>query len=222
MLKRTSLLLLTLSFCLSSYAQGTFNYGAYFSIGTSGLNPGNSNITYDSKLYIGGGATASYMFNSIIGLEVDAGIGISNATSTGSEFVGKNVFNQDVFEDFNDSYTFGYIKIPTLVKISLGNESFKFNISAGPSSNFNVLALQSREYEDQNYEDDNGYSQQTISNAETFIPSAVGGIGLQAKSNDSNWYFINFRYETSLSNVAKIDDSEPNLTSYSISLGYLF
>lgn len=209
--------------CTTGYGQGDFNYGAHFSIGTTQLSDqDNNNIQYSSKLYVGGGATASYMFNSLIGLQVEAGFGINNGASNGEEVVGKTIFNQDILEEFNDDYTLGYIKIPILAKLSLGNESFKFNVLGGASSNFNFIALKSRSYKDQNYDDDNGYSQQTMNEAETFVPSIVGGIGLQARSQESSWYFIDFRYESSLNSVTKIDNTSPSLNSYTISLGYLF
>ncbi len=224
MIMRSKLLyptLLALSIVSHAFSQQGFKIGANFSIGVSSLEL-NNDYSFTSKLHYGFGGTGSYMFNDLIGLQVDARASFENSVASGKIEVGKTIFNEPIYEEFEDKYTFGYVDVPVKVKASLGNESFRFNVFGGVSSRFNILAVQSRQFSDDDYNDDNGFENQQISTAETFVPSVVGGVGLQAKANDSNWYTIDFNYEKGLDKIATIDNADMTWSSYYLTIGYLF
>lgn len=190
--------------------------GSRFTLGQSEIMGGD----FENKqagLLIGIGGSADYQFNKIFGLMGDAML-IKKGVALKGTSSGPLIGNQA----YTDKFHFYQAEFPIMAKLRIGSEKFAFRAFAGPSFAFNLMSLQSRIYENQNYNEDNGYENRTLQSINIMDKSLVGGLGIEIAGTGREMFFADLRSSQSLSPIGKIDDKDVFLRHFNVSLGCVF
>ena len=198
-----------------------FHYGARVGLG-EGIIDVNGKSTENSKLAMMIGGTSVYQFNRFFGLSADFLLtskgGKLSGTTQQADFFG----NQREYK-YEDNFNVYSGELPVMFKMNLPlGEDISIRSYAGPSMQFLLLGVQSREYEDPNFNNENGYNGQKMSSLKTVEYGFVYGAGLEVLAKDSRTFFLDFRVNQSLSELGKIDNEKAKSSYYMISIGYLF
>ena len=198
-----------------------FHYGVRFGLGESTLNLKNV-TTQTSKLLISGGIATNYQFNRFLGANVDflftsKGGKISGVTKT------TNIFGSEQSYNYNDTYNLYYAELPITGKLSVPlSEDFFVKVFAGPSFNFKLIATETREYNDKDFNNEYGYQNQKIETLETMEHSFIYGAGIDVTSKDNRIFFLDFRKNNSLNPIGTINNYSAKSEYFVISAGYVF
>jgi len=195
-----------------------FHYGAKAGIGESNFTGGGlTDVT--GRLLVMGGFSASYNFNSNFGIAAEF-----LGTSKGSNNNGKTFVAGPLGGGTDYAYTDRYrtidIEIPLLPRFTIGRDGFYFQAFAGPAINFNVFGVTSRTYEDENYNTNNGYAEQPMSNLNTSSLSAVYGVGLLVLAPNYQLFSVDVRFNQGLSSFGTFNGQEAKHSYFAISVGY--
>lgn len=213
-------LLLILAFAYKSAAQNNeLKLGSRFTIGQSELT-GDDFSGKQSGLLIGIGGTADYHFNKWFGIMGDAMLMRKGFQIKGSE-AGGLFGNPDQYK-YTDRYAFYQAEFPVMAKIRLGNDKFGFRVFAGPSLGFNLLTLQSREYDDLNYNDNNGFMGRSVKDINILDKSLHYGLGIEILNAGNQLFFADIRSCNNLSSIGYISNKAILMNHFCVSLGYLF
>lgn len=211
-----SLVVLVLMIAFFGKAQG-LKIGTRISLGQSNFAGHLLNST--GRLYAGFGASADYQFNHWFGIASDAMLLKKGAYEVGtyqSNDVLKSKYN------YTENYKFFQAELPVMAKLRIGSEHFAFKAFAGPCIAFNLASVSTRTYDNQSYNNDNGYVNKPLESMNVFEESIIYGIGLEVKSNRNEVLFLDFRNNNGISPIGKINGQ--NLyTKYSVlSIGWMF
>lgn len=216
-------LLATLIFVIltaSTFAQDKgFYYGTRFSLGESDLSGGNLAST-TGKLFWQAGAASAYQFTENIGLTADFLISGKGTKNSGTHTSASVLGNTERKYDEKISLLTG--DVPITLKLSANVEKLYFKAYAGPNINFQLAALHTIQYEDENYNEDNGFENADVSkNFETMTVGMLFGAGVDVKAGDGRIFFLDFRYSPS-STVGTWGSQDLNSNFIGLSTGYLF
>ena len=92
----------------------------------------------------------------------------------------------------------------------------------GPSINFKVLGTEERLFEDDNFNDRNGYSNRSLEDLETVDYSYFYSLGVKIIGNDDRSYLLDFRLNQALGAAVEINNTEVENSYFLISAGCLF
>ncbi len=197
-----------------------FRLGGRIGIGESKLRgTGLSDMT--QRLAISGGLAANYQFDNVFSLNTDFLLSSLGAKSSGITKY-RDLLGSEYQFSYNDRYDFLFAEIPVTAQLQARSGSFFIRGYIGPSVSFKLLALESREYNSENYDMENGYRARNISDANNVSYSMVYGFGLGAYNSENKIYFLDVRLNTGLSPVAKIQSITNYINYYTISAGYYF
>lgn len=221
------LCLALLSIGVSAHAQSElqgFHYGAKAGIGESTFkSTGLTDIT--GRLLVMGGFTASYHFNSYFGLSAEflaTSKASNNRDKTFEPNSGGPIIGGGGGTDYyyTDRFRTIDIEIPILPRLTIGKNGFYFQAFAGPSINFNVLGVTLRTYEDQNYNANNGYAEQQMTNLATSSFSAVYGMGVLVMAPNAQLFSVDFRINQGITPFGTFNGQDANHRYFAISVGY--
>lgn len=223
--KVTTILAFTLSFVflttLKTEAQEKgFHYGARFGIGESNLNI-EGITTEKGKLALSGGAATSYQFGEIFGITADFLFTSKGATAEGTTQE-ETLFGTQTYK-YTDKYNLFYAELPITGKLSIPiGDDFFLKAYSGPSMNFNLLALESRIYDNTDYHQDNGYFDREMKDLETIEYALIYGVGVDIISKDDRIFFLDVRSSGALTPVGNINGRSAKSNYFLISAGYMF
>lgn len=202
---------------MNAQTGGKFGYGTKFGIGQSNLRVGG----YDpeSNLMFTVGMATSYKFTDHLGVSLDV-----MGTSKGAKIRGTEPGGIGYPEHkYTDKYNFVDIEIPVMVKAYLGGEKLSFNFMFGGAINFNLLALESRTFDDGDWNNQYGTDPKQMPGIKTTNKALTFGLGATAKSGENNFYFIELRSTLGLnSSLGTIKGANAYHNALHINLGYLF
>lgn len=211
----------TFFLALASFGQVThgFHYGVRLGIGESYLRINNTE-GLDTKLLLSGGLSANYQFNRFLGLSADFLI-----TGKGGQRYGTTIENTTLgrrYYDYTETYRLNYVEIPLMAKLSipLGGE-FAIHAYTGPSLNFFFSGWQDREYNNNDYNAQNGYYNQEITTMYSADGGWVLGAGVDINTGKGNTYILDFRTSLGSSPAGRINNNYATNSHYMISLAYL-
>lgn len=202
-------------------AQSTgFHYGARFGLGESKVNLENTSAT-NGKLALSLGAATTYRFNDYLGLNADFLFTSKGGTMNGA--VTESVLGVQRTYTYEDRFNLFYAELPVTGQLRLPlSDDFALKAFVGPSVNFKLLALQSRQYDDDDYDRNNGYSDREMDRVETMEYTLVYGAGIEVQGQDSRTFFIDFRRNDALDGIGFINNQRALSKYFLISAGYLF
>jgi hypothetical protein len=220
-MKKILMFAFLLSLAASSLAQDKgFYYGTRVSLGESDLKGGQLDNTTGKLFWQVGGATA-YQFHKNIGVTADfllSGKGTKNTdevTTSGGIF-GTNTYSYD------EKISLLTGDVPIALKLSLKVEKMYFKIYGGPSVNFQFVGFHTKEYDDENYNDRNGFDNTELEDLETMNLGWVYGAGVDVEAGDGRLFFLDFRLGNSPRAIATINGKGVRNTYLGLSAGYLF
>lgn len=204
------------------YAQEKgFRYGGRIGLG-EGIIHLNGETTESSKLALSIGGTSVYQFNRFLGLSADFILTSKGGKSMGIT-QGFDFFGASREYKYQENFNIFSGEIPLMFKFNIPlGEDISIRSYIGPSMQFQFLGLQSRTYEDPNFNSENGYIDQKISSLETVEYGMIYGAGLEVKALDSRVFFLDFRMNKSISTLGMINDEKAKSSYYMVSVGYLF
>lgn len=212
-MKKLVVTLAAFSFIFAAHAQKGFYYGGLLGIGQSSFR--NSSIDNQSNmLLLSGGVTASYHFNSYVGLSVNGLVTSKGTKATGT--VPATLFNPA--EDYEIKYNLLYAEIPLLVKLRYGKDGFYGKLFGGPSFNFNLNGTYDIDYKNSTNKDMTG---QKINNLNVMETSLLYGAGIEVHTDNAGLYSLEFRINEGMSSIAKSNNNNDIYTRYfAICLGW--
>jgi len=200
---------------------GEFKYGTRIGLGESQLN--FTNISGESnKLALSIGITSAYQFNKILGVSADFLFTSKGGKRDGIETTSNSLgFNQEY--EFEDKYRLFYAELPLALTLRVPlKDNFYLRGFAGPSINFKLFATESRLYEDESFNEKNGYSNRSIEALETVDYSYFYGIGVEIIGSDERSYLLDFRLSEPLGSAGEIGNVQVENSYFLISAGCLF
>lgn len=224
-MKKLSKLLIVLScgifFTQNSFGQITdgFHYGIRVGIGESNLKINNT-AGLDSKLLLTGGLSANYQFNRFLGLSADFLVtgkgGVRYGTTRVNTAIGSRYY------DYTETYRLNYVDIPLMLKLSLplGGE-FSIRAYTGPSINFFFSGWENRVYDENDYNQDNGYYNREITTMNVADGGWVFGAGIDINTQNGNTYILDLRSSIGSSPAGRINSNYAYNSYYMISVAYL-
>ncbi|MCT4560913.1 MAG: PorT family protein [Crocinitomicaceae bacterium] len=214
----TSFLLLFASNSQSQITDG-FHYGIRLGIGESYLFVNNTN-GLDSRLLLSGGLSANYQFNRFLGLSTDFLVTGKGGKRYGSTRVNTTLGARDYA--YTDSYRLNYVEIPLMLKLSLplGGE-FALHAYTGPSLNFFFSGWQNRVYDNNDYNESNGFYNREVNTMNAADGSWVLGAGIDINTDNGDTYILDFRSSIGASPAGRLYSNYATNTYYMISVAYL-
>jgi hypothetical protein len=203
---------------LCSAQSAGFRYGVRFGIGQANISgAGIGNQT--GKLALNAGLTSSFQFNKHLGLNADflfvsKGSRASGTTSTGGLFPSNY--------KYEESYKLYYFEIPVMAKLSIGFSNLHLKAFAGPSINFNLKGTQTRTYEDQNFNNNSGFSDRKIPGLQLMEFAGVAGAGFDVEMGNKQILFLDARYNWALNSFGVINGNNAYNNYFSVGVGYLY
>ncbi len=198
-----------------------FYVGSRFGIGESTLDFKDA-TRERSKLLIAGGISTAFQFNRFVGVTSDF-MFVSKGGKYNGQIVAPDFFGQDRVYTYHDQYDIYSAEIPLALKLTfpVGN-NFAFKAYGGPSFQFQLLGAETRNYDDPDFHNDNGYSHRKLNDLQTMETGLVYGLGFEVNSVQDQTFFLDFRLNQSLSNMGLIQSQEVKSSYYMLSIGYLF
>jgi hypothetical protein len=208
-----------LSFAGSVSAQNTgFKYGARFGIGQASISDaGIENQT--GKLSLNAGLTSAYHFTNYFGLTTDILFVSKGSRATGSET--ESGFFGSTSYTFEERYKLYYVEIPVMAKASVGNETFRFKIFAGPSVNFNVSGSHTRIFNDPDYDQDHGFTDRSITGIKLLEFAGVVGAGFEVMAGN-DIFFIDIRNSAAFNSFGLINNKNAYNNYFAVGVGYMY
>lgn len=201
-------------------SENGFRLGARFGLGEGKIK---SDALKDTRgrLMVSGGIASSYRFNKLLSLNADfllTSIGVKTSGYTRSS----NILGQQREYVYDDRFDFLLAELPVTAQLTARSGNFFMKGYAGPSVNFNLIAVETREYDDNNYNTEYGYRSRQLQDVNTVSYSVVYGIGLGAYDRENRIYFLDFRLSNGISPGLKIGGQNTYYNYYCVSAGYYF
>lgn len=197
-----------------------FHIGGRFGLGEASIvSQGLRNVS--PKLAISGGVASNYQFNKYIGLNVDLLLSSLGARNQDAE-ARSDLWGGTVKYAYKERFDLLYAEVPLTGQLNIWFGDFFIRGYAGPGLNFKLLAMQTREYEDPDFNDQNGYTGKDIYETNNISSSMIYGLGIGAADKEDRIFFLDFRLNRSMSSLGKINSNTAFSNYYCISAGYLF
>jgi hypothetical protein len=191
--------------------------GASLSIGTSQLN-GDGIANAKNKLSWSLGGQAQYNLGKYFAL--NSGIIFQNkgGKAKGTETAG---IIQKKYE-FEETYNLYDAQVPLHLQANIPLGNLKLLVFAGPDLNFNLMGLESRVYEDDGYNEQNGFENAAMSNLEVFNLGLTYGVGLSASTSAGDEYFLRVGITNGMQPIGLLNANDAKANLGQITLGYIF
>ncbi|NNC83344.1 MAG: PorT family protein [Flavobacteriales bacterium] len=204
----------------SFHAQsGEFHVGARYAMGVSDIVSDGLDET-TGKLAFNAGFAGLYELSNSLALGVDILGSWKGAKESGDEYAGDDVFGNPVYRDYKGKYKFIDLEVPLMASYRFLEGNFQIGVLAGVATNFNLVALQSRTYDNENYNEDNGFENAKLNNMEAAHFSHVLGLGFHVGSEDEQRFFFEVRNIGGLSDFGTIDSQGAQHNRIELGIGY--
>ncbi len=209
--------------CGSLFAQNKFTAGGRIGIGLSTLPELNesSNIAHFAF-----GGSFNYSFMPFIGISADALLLTTGGGYKGSTMIeDPQGFTND--EPYEGEIRFTTLSIPLYPQLSLGNEDFRILLNGGIATNFNLFASESRNYEnDENNENVDDLIKDILDDYRFVSFATVYGVGARFKLSEEEFLQVDVRASMELNDLYTTKNNEIPTTFkrnlYTLSVTYFF
>lgn len=216
-------LLWFISVLFSVYAQAQpmngFHAGARFAIGESTITGSGLNVR--PKLAVAAGVASNYQFNRYLSLNADFLLALTGAQFSGSTKL-QGFFGTEQHYNYMEQYDLVNVEVPVSGQVGYWFGNFLVKAMAGPAVNFNLLALQSRAYEDTDYNNNYGYINSRLDNMNNVSFQMMYGVGAGALARNGQLYTLDLRINTGLSPIGVINNSNVYAYYYALGAGFTF
>ncbi len=220
---RYAALTLILILSLTIHAQKKFMAGGRVGLGISSLPELNES---GSITHFAFGGTFNYSFVPFIGLSADVLFLTTGGTYKGSTMIqDPQGFIND--EPYDGDIRFTSLSIPVYPQISLGNDKFRILLNGGITTNFNLFASESRDYEnDENNENVDDLVKDILEDYTIVSFATVYGLGTRITLSENEYLQVDLRASMGLNDLYTTDNNEMPTTFrrnlYTLSVSYFF
>lgn len=205
--------------CFTKAQVEGFHVGGRLGLGESTMTGSGMNV--ESRLAVAGGVTANYQFTNYFGLNADFLL-----TSTGAKAKGTartpGLFGTESDYSYNERFDLLNAEVPLMAQLSASFGNFITRIYAGPAMNVNLLATHSRIYDNNDYNNDHGITNQRLDNFKNVSYAMAYGIGIGALAKNNQLFFLDLRFTNGFTAMGRINNSDVTIQYYCLSAGYLF
>ncbi len=218
-MKKYLIIVLLMSACrIFSQIEG-LHVGGRFGLGESSIAGGGIQHV-NRKLAISGGVAANYQFTKMVGLNADFLLSSVGAKGTGYTTEG-SVFGEQQYA-YKERFDLVNVEVPVTGQLMFWMGDLFFKAYTGPGMNFNLMAVQTREYENANYNSSNGFINKPLDDSRNIYYSMVYGLGLGALSKSDQIYFLDLRINKGLTAIGTMNNQKAYVNYYCITAGYIF
>ena len=194
-----------------------FHIGGRFGLGESSIAGTALNVR--PKMTLSGGIVSNYQFNNYIGLNADFLLTSTGAGASGIERA--EGLLSDNYYSYQERFDLLNVEVPVSAQASYWFGDFMVKAFAGPAMNFNLLAMQSRAYDDPNYQS-NDFMNRRLDNINNVSYYMMFGVGLGALSKNERLFFLDLRINNGITPIGTINNRNGYSYYYSVGAGYLF
>lgn len=214
------LIALMMSGAQSFFAQtGEFQVGGRYAMGVSNIDSDGLEDP-SGRLSFNGGFTGLYHVSEQFKLGVDILGSWKGANDEGREYIGEDVFGEPAYRDYKAKYKFIDLEVPIMASLHLLEGNFNISLSAGVATNFNLISLDSRAYENDNYNEDNGYENSKMNGIDPAHFSHILSCGFHVGEPGSQRFFFEVRNVGPLSSLGKVNNDAANHRRLELGIGY--
>ena len=215
------LITMAISICNVHAQEGEFKYGTRIGLGESQLKfSGISGVS--NKLALSIGIASGYQFNDIIGVSADFLFTSKGGKREGIHTTTGTLGMKQEYV-YDDKYRLFYAELPLALTLRVPlKENFYLRGFAGPSINFKILGTESRAYENENFDEKNGYFNRDLEDLETIDYAYFYGLGVEIIASDDRSYFLDFRLNEPISTAGQINNIEVENKYFLISASCMF
>jgi hypothetical protein len=200
--------------------EDNFHIGGRIGLGESKIkSDGLKDAT--GRIAVSGGLSANYEFNRVFALNADLLLTSVGARTEGAS-TERDILGKEYEYRYIDRIDLLFAEVPLTAQFTARVKNFFARAYVGPSANFKLIAIESRTYDDEEYNEDNGYLSRDISNMSVSNYSMIYGFGIGALDRNKKTYFLDFRISNGMSPIGKIYNATSRLNYYMISGGYYF
>lgn len=219
-MKKFLVILFLLALSIASFSQSEgFRIGARFGLGESRFSGMTSTAQMEEKLSLSGGISASQQFTNNFGLMMNALFVNKGAMVKGTTYTDPDFFGNRRAYTYTDDLSLFYAEVPVMAKVSVGFKNFHIKAFAGPSVNFHLFGIQTRTYQDQTYNDNNGFEARMKDNDITEF-AGVYGIGFEAETKDNQLFYLDLRFSNAFDSFRTIEGRNAKNQYFSVGIGY--
>jgi hypothetical protein len=219
-MKKILVFALLLGLTASSFAQDKgFYYGTRVSLGESDMTGGELNNTTGKLFWQVGGASA-YQFHENIGITADFLLSGKGTKNTDEVKTSGGIFGNNTYP-YAEKISLLTGDVPIALKLSLRIQKMYLKVYGGPSINFQFAGFHTREYDDENYNDKNGFNNSELE-LETMNLGWMYGAGVDVDAGDGRLFFLDFRLGNSPNDITTINGKGVRNSYMGLSAGYLF
>jgi len=213
--------MISLSFTSSLVSQVEgFHVGGRFGLGESSIVcEGLQNNT--GKLAVSGGVTANYQVTKYLGLNADFLLTSSGAKASGSTRE-SGILGTEQSYSYRDRVDIVNAEVPLTGQLSVWFGDLFVRAYAGPGMNFNLLGVQTRVYDNENYNNGHGFINREFEQKNNISYSMIYGLGFGALSEKDQLYFLDLRLNRGISPAGKINNANAFVNYYCLTGGYIF
>lgn len=209
---------------LTAYVAGAqvkgFYVGGRLGLGESMLQCGGI-ANPVPKLAVSGGIATSYYFTKNFALNADFLLtsGGVHAQGTTTE---KGLLGSGVSYGYKEKYDLVNAEVPVTGQLAIWFGDIFLRGYMGPAMNFKLLAVQTRTYENADYNDSHGFINKQLDQTNNIFYSMIYGIGIGAKTKNDKLFFLDLRTSRALTSLGTINSTTAFSNYYCISVGYEF
>lgn len=219
--KITALVIFLTAATVSAQFKG-FHIGGRFGIGQSNTSYKTDGISpaLSSKLFVSGGITSNYQFNRFLGINTDILIS-QKSTEYTSSIVMEDISGVSE-QPYRNQISGWWLDVPVTGQFSFKIKEFGVRYYAGPQAGFNLVATETREYDNKTYQEENGYYRREYRNVNITEFAFLQGLGICARDKGERIYFLDFRIAKGFTPFTKINGNNVYNNNFSLSAGCMF
>ncbi len=188
-------------------------------LGSSMFTSGNFSETPDPRLLAQLGGVLVYGFNRYLGIRGDLQLSYTSANGRGVRHE-SGVLSGDFA--YTEKYMHFGLGLPLTLRIGAPTPRLRPYLDFGPMVQANLFATEERIYDDQSYNDQEGYSARKMDGLTPLTYYMVYGIGLELKTESGKAYFLEFRGFSAANRIARVQMKEVSFSGFTFGGGVLF
>lgn len=167
------------------------------------------------------GLTSSRQFTDAFALQFVPFVGLYNGARQNGEGDGVYPNGARKILQYRDNYNIYSVEFPLLVKFSGGFQRARFSIFGGPSLGYIMGGTRSKQYQDEAYNAEHGYSGHAMDDLKRGMYSAEIGVASELKAT-RGLMVIDFRIHRNLSPLGRLEGSYFSAHMMTVGLAWTF